>query len=94
MAYKVLNSVSLKDTSSMRIANLNTSMLVIPVNTNTKKNRVFKEIDGVSNGYISKTIANQLKDKTKRNLTNDPKISIIYEKIEKLLDSLETQDKA
>ena len=29
MAYKVLNSVSLKDTSSMRIANLNTSMLVI-----------------------------------------------------------------
>ena len=64
MAYKVLNSVSLKDTSSMRIANLNTSMLVIPVNTNTKKNRVFKEIDGVSNGYISKTIANQLRDKT------------------------------
>ena len=90
MAYKVLNSVSLKDTSSMRIANLNTSMLVIPVNTNTKKNRVFKEIDGVSNGYISKIIANQLKDKTNTVLL--PQIQGVKAKNILLIKSLSKED--
>ena len=90
MAYKVLNSVSLKDTSSMRIANLNTSMLVIPVNTNTKKNRVLKEIDGISNGYISKTIAHQLKDKTNTVLL--PQIQGVKAKNILLIKSLSKED--
>ena len=57
-------------------------------------NKISESLDNISpNDFLSDN-AYRLKDKTEKNLTNDPKISIIYKRIEKLLDTIETQDEA
>ena len=62
MAYKVLNNISVKDTSSSKLAAIKTDMLVLIINKGTKNDSSFKELDAVSNKYLSKTIASHLKD--------------------------------
>ena len=62
MAYKVLNNISVKDTSSSKLAGVKTDMLVLIINKGTKNDSSFKELDAVSNKYLSKTITSHLKD--------------------------------
>ena len=62
MAYKVLNNISVKDTSSSKLAAIKTDMLVLIINKGTKNDSSFKELDAVSNKYLSKTITSHLKD--------------------------------
>jgi leucyl aminopeptidase len=62
MAYKVLNNISVKDTSSSKLAAIKTDMLVLIINKGTKNDSSFKELDAVSTKYLSKTIASHLKD--------------------------------
>jgi len=62
MAYKVLNNISVKDTSSSKLAAIKTDMLVLIINKGTKNDSSFKELDAISTKYFSKTIATHLKD--------------------------------
>ena len=62
MAYKVLNNISVKDTSSSKLAAIKTDMLVLIINKGTKNDSSFKELDAISAKYLSKTIASHLKD--------------------------------
>ena len=62
MAYKVLSNILVKDTTSTNLVTLNSSMLVVMVNKDTKNNAAFKELDKASKGYISKSISSHLKD--------------------------------
>ena len=62
MAYKVLNNISVKDTSSSKLAAIKTDMLVLIINKGTKNDSSFKELDAISTKYFSKTIASHLKD--------------------------------
>ncbi|RZO16777.1 MAG: leucyl aminopeptidase, partial [SAR86 cluster bacterium] len=62
MAYKVLNKISVKDTTSTQLVSLNTSMLVIVCNKDTKNNVAFKQLDKVSKGYLSKSISSNIQD--------------------------------
>jgi leucyl aminopeptidase len=62
MAYKVLNKISVKDTTSTKLVSLNTSMLVIVCNKDTKNNVAFKQLDKVSKGYLSKSISSNIQD--------------------------------
>jgi leucyl aminopeptidase len=62
MAYKVLNNISVKDTSSSKLAAIKTDMLVLIINKGTKNDSSFKELDAISTKYLSKTIASHLKD--------------------------------
>jgi leucyl aminopeptidase len=62
MAYKVLNNIALKDTSSASLVSLKTAMLVLTINKDTKNNVSFKELDKVSKNYLSKTITSHLKE--------------------------------
>ena len=45
MAYKVLSNILVKDTTSTSLVTLNSAMLVITVNKDTKNNAAFKELD-------------------------------------------------
>jgi len=62
MAYKVLNNISVKDTSSSKLAAIKTDMLVLIINKGTKNDSSFKELDAISTKYLSKTITSHLKD--------------------------------
>ncbi|MBT3519630.1 MAG: leucyl aminopeptidase, partial [Gammaproteobacteria bacterium] len=62
MAYKVLSNILVKDTTSTSLVTLNSAMLVVMVNKDTKKNVAFKALDKASKGYISKSISTHLKD--------------------------------
>ena len=62
MAYKVLNNIYVKDTSSSKLAAIKTDMLVLIINKGTKNDSSFKELDAISTKYFSKTIATHLKD--------------------------------
>ena len=62
MAYKVLSNILVKDTTSTSLVTLNSAMLVITVNKDTKNNAAFKELDKAAKGYISKSISTHLKD--------------------------------
>ena len=62
MAYKVLNNISVKDTSSSKLAAIKTDILVLIINKGTKNDSSFKELDAISTKYFSKTIATHLKD--------------------------------
>ena len=62
MAYKVLSNILVKDTTSTSLVTLNSAMLVITVNKDTKSNAAFKELDKAAKGYISKSISTHLKD--------------------------------
>ena len=62
MAYKVLNNISVKDTSLSKLAAIKTDMLVLIINKGTKNDSSFKELDAISTKYFSKTIATHLKD--------------------------------
>ena len=58
MAYKVLNSVLVKDAANL--ASLSTDMLVLVINKNTKNDSSFKELNKKSKNYISKTVQSHL----------------------------------
>ena len=62
MAYKVLNNISVKDTSSSKLAAIKTDMLVLIIHKGTKNDSSFKELDAISTKYLSKTITSHLKD--------------------------------
>ena len=62
MAYKVLNNILVKDTNSTSLITLNTSLLVLVINKNTKNNKAFIDLDKTSKGYIKKSISSHLKD--------------------------------
>ena len=62
MAYKVLNNIGLKDTTTNALTTLKTGLLVIVVNKDTNNDSAFKELNKVSKSYISKTITSHLKD--------------------------------
>ena len=62
MAYKVLNNIYVKDTSSSKLAAIKTDILVLIINKGTKNDSSFKELDAISTKYFSKTIATHLKD--------------------------------
>ena len=62
MAYKVLNNISVKDTSSSKLAAIKTDMLVLIINKGTKNDSSFKELDAISTKYLSKTITSHLRD--------------------------------
>ena len=62
MAYKVLNNILVKDTNSTSLITLNTSLLVLVINKNTKNNEAFIDLDKTSKGYIKKSISSHLKD--------------------------------
>ena len=60
MAYKVLNNILVKDTNSTSLITLNTSLLVLVINKNTKNNEAFIDLDKTSKGYIKKSISSHL----------------------------------
>ena len=62
MAYKVLNNISLQDTSMTSLKGLKTGMLVLVINKDTKNDPSFKELDKASKSYLSKTTASHLKE--------------------------------
>jgi len=62
MAYKILNNISLKDSASSDLASLKTSMLVITIDKNTKKDKSFKALDKATKGFLSSTVASHLND--------------------------------
>ena len=62
MAYKVLSNILVKDTTSTSLVTLNSAMLVITINKDTKNNAAFKGLDKAAKGYISKSISTHLKD--------------------------------
>ena len=62
MAYKILNNISVKDSASSDLASLKTSMLVITIDKNTKKDKSFKALDKASKGFLSSTVASHLND--------------------------------
>ena len=62
MAYKILNNISVKDSASSDLASLKTSMLVITIDKNTKKDKSFRALDKAAKGFLSSTVASHLND--------------------------------
>ena len=62
MPYKILTNVAVKDTSTVDLTSVKTSLLVITVNKDTLKDAAFKAIDKASKGFLKNSISSHLKE--------------------------------
>ena len=60
MVYKVLNNIALKNVNNNVISNIETDLLVIPVNKKVTSSSEFKELDKKSKGYLLKSSKDEL----------------------------------
>ncbi len=62
MPYKILNNIAVKDTSSVDLTSIKTSLLVITINKDTFKDASFNAIDKASKGFLKNSISSHLQD--------------------------------
>ena len=62
MPYKILHNIAVKDTSSVDLTSIKTSLLVITINKDTFKDASFNAIDKASKGFLKNSISSHLQD--------------------------------